>query len=325
MWSFLLWSLLLLLFIAALVAGWLLSQLLPWRGLRLRRVKGLVVERNTIAPEDREQLDLAAAELEALGFKRIYTMATKPQYAAQPAKPAYWDVYEHPSIHAQAHVGLRVRYLPAFLAKTLTQKGTSTANVGGFAQEQPYFVWFVTCFSDQTNIMSMNQFLHHTGVITPEWQVFDDYHATLAASWHTHQQLCGNAGKAIEIDSVEVFKRMQWLMHAKIDYLVSVGLAEPVPGKKRWRYTWRGIWHMWVELQQGLRATKRGTELAKRGAASGSPTGLDRRRNANLLNVGRLNRRRTDRPNIVDSEEDKPVISTSKGRKREHSGGGISV
>jgi hypothetical protein len=303
--------------VAALaVAAWFYLQLAPWRSLRLRRVKGLVVERDTVPANDREPLDLAAAELEALGFKRIYTMATKPQYAAKPARPAYWDVYEHPSVHAQAHVGLRARYLPTFMA----QRWEGSQSNGPFSDQQPYFAWFVTSFTDQSNIMSVNQFMQHIGVITPEWAVYDDYHATLAANWHMHQQLTGSTGRAIEVNSVEIFKRMQWLMHAKIDYMVSAGFAEPVPGKKRWRYTWKGVWHMWRENRLGETASKRGTEIARKLADSQSPVGYDRRKNANLLDLGGLRRRKSDRPSIppveMDDDSELPVIATSKGERK---------
>ncbi len=299
-------------------AAWVYSSLQRWRGLRLRRMKGLVVERESIPADDRDWLDLACKPLEDLGFAHIYSLATKPLYASRPAKPAYLDIYEHPAVHAQAHVSIFDRSVAPFIAATEVPKFGTSAPV-------PYVIWFVTGFSDQTNIITMNQFQHHLGLVMPEWFVYDDYASNIQESWRAHQQVCGTTGKVIEVDGIEVFKRMQWLMHSKIDQLASAGLVEPVPTKKRWRYTWRGAWFMWNEYRQGIQRAKIANRQASRTNSANSPVGFDRRHNsASLLNIGEYNRRENDPPN--DFNSDLPVITTtSRGGKNERSGGGVEV
>lgn len=208
-----------------LVAGLLIPLALRYAVLlfilmRLRFEAGRsdIVRRDRLPHSVREILNVAAPELEPLGFEYSYSQVLWTGLVAARNKPLYADVYSHSGAHAHAWV------MPA-----------QAPEAGALCS-----VDFLTCLASGQTLVTPDQRERALPPLPPDWTV----HACCgspAERWSAHRERAGHPGGGRTADDPLVVRhRVRRLQATWIRHLESRRMACPAGKRGTWRLTLRG-------------------------------------------------------------------------------------
>ena len=209
-------TLALVLAVAALVTVMLALAVRRLLRLRWKAMQGRAVSREAVPAAERQVLDSAAPELEALGF--VYRCSgTSDTLLVAPDKQVFYDLYQHVSGHTHAVV----------CPSTTPEYG------------QPCLIQLITCFQDGSNWVTLNRYRHHSPFGLPHWQMFDDYLPGWQQAWQRHLVRVQAAATPVCTDGVEVCQRFFRSFEQLMPALVQQGAMLPVAHSPHYCLGWR--------------------------------------------------------------------------------------
>jgi Zn-dependent protease len=221
-------TLALVLAVAALVTLMLALAVRRLLRLRWKAMQGRAVPREAVPAADRQVLDSAALELEALDF--VYRCSgTSDILLVAPDKQVFYDLYQHADGHTHAVVA----------PSTTPEPG------------QRCVVQLVTCLQDGSNWVTLNRYRHNSPFALPDWQVFDDYLPRWQQAWQRHLERVQAATTPICTDGVEVCQRFFHSFEQLMPALVRQGHMRPIDHSSHYRLGWRAAWRIAVQASWG--------------------------------------------------------------------------